>query len=182
MSDGPRFPLETAAPVAEELRRDLEPIVQRVVIGGSVRRGRPDVGDIDLVLEPPFLLGSTTPHLMDIKRRVARWGNIKRGRDRLIVVEDVLGSGITADVNIVHSPASWGTILALRTGPTVLSLTAKDRLRERGRDHQRGRVIEQATGEEIPTPEERDFFAAADLPYTAPERRHLPEAVWEKVG
>lgn len=178
MSQGPRHPLELARRVADELHHDLEPVVQRIVIAGSVRRERPEVGDIDLVLVPPFLLGSTKPYLADIKRRIARWGPIQRGGERLIVVGDVLGNpGLNVDVNMVHPPASWGTILALRTGPTVLSLTAKHRLRERGLDHQRGRVIDVQTGEEIPTPEEADFFSAAGLPYTEPNRRHLPEAV-----
>lgn len=52
-----RVPLAEAQARAQELVALMEPHVVRVQVAGSVRRGRPDVGDIDLVCQ----LGSSVP-------------------------------------------------------------------------------------------------------------------------
>ncbi len=54
MSDGPRMTLATAQQVAASLQDLLLPACQRLVVAGSVRREKPDVGDIELVIEPRY--------------------------------------------------------------------------------------------------------------------------------
>jgi DNA polymerase/3'-5' exonuclease PolX len=54
MSDAPeaRWPLDRARKVAERIREELRPYCAKIEIAGSIRRERPEVGDIDLVLLP----------------------------------------------------------------------------------------------------------------------------------
>lgn len=47
-----RFPAAEAARIAEMLRVDLVPYCHRVIVAGSLRRGRAEVGDIELVFIP----------------------------------------------------------------------------------------------------------------------------------
>lgn len=48
----PRWPLERARKIAERIREELRPYCEKIEIAGSIRRERPEVGDIDLVALP----------------------------------------------------------------------------------------------------------------------------------
>ena len=53
MSDtGVVMPLAEARAFAEEIVLDLRPFCDRIEIAGSIRRGEPHVGDVDLVVIP----------------------------------------------------------------------------------------------------------------------------------
>lgn len=52
MSTGTRVSLATATAIATELRDVLAIGAERIEVAGSIRRGRPDVGDIELVAVP----------------------------------------------------------------------------------------------------------------------------------
>jgi len=52
VSSGVRVPLADARVIAESLMAALGPGCERIEIAGSIRRGRPDVGDIELVAIP----------------------------------------------------------------------------------------------------------------------------------
>lgn len=51
-----RLPRENVLPVATRLYRILEPTCERIVIAGSLRRQKPDVGDIEIVAVPKLRL------------------------------------------------------------------------------------------------------------------------------
>jgi len=55
MSDAtpaPRWPLASARKIAERIVAELRPFCEQIEIAGSIRRARPEVGDIDLVILP----------------------------------------------------------------------------------------------------------------------------------
>ena len=52
MSEGPRIPRARALMLAQGLIETLRPHCERIEIAGSLRRGKPDVGDIELVCIP----------------------------------------------------------------------------------------------------------------------------------
>lgn len=54
MSDRKKFPAADAMRIAEFLKASLEPYCERIVIAGSLRRGKPAVGDIELLLIPKY--------------------------------------------------------------------------------------------------------------------------------
>lgn len=68
MSDGPRIPLKTAQRVAEDIQSMLAPSCQRLLVVGSVRREKPTVGDIELVLEPRYSSTEERVNLFETKQ------------------------------------------------------------------------------------------------------------------
>ena len=55
MSTGLRYTLAEAQRIAGAIVGQLDPSCVRLEIAGSLRRGRPDVGDIELVAIPRFI-------------------------------------------------------------------------------------------------------------------------------
>ena len=169
-----RRPLLEAETVANSVLAHLAPFVKRAVVAGSVRRRRPDVKDIEIVAEPldvpDGLFGETRPGVAEIREAAAAWGHVTKGGDKYIQVADVLGSGMALDLFLVTPPASWGTILTIRTGPADFSQMLVTKLRGRFMRCEGGRVLGRGRVE-VPTPTEEDFFAACGVDYLPPEER-----------
>lgn len=197
MSTGTRVSLEEAKVHAATLAAALRGSCERLSIAGSIRRGREDVGDIELVAIPII---ETVPEGMFDEGKVNR---LTEAVDRLID-EGVLashptdpkrgdrysklmlrGAGLQVDL-FSATTDTWGLILLIRTGPADYSREFVTDLRRRhlhaagGELHrggmgcrvERGRLYPcQAVPDVIPTPEEEDVYAAAGLPYVPPEER-----------
>lgn len=179
MSIGQRIPWGQAVEIAKGLSDDLAPVCVRSKVAGSVRRRRPTVSDIEFVVEPVMVTDLALqegPAVEWIRSVAARWGEIVKAGPRMIQVRHVHGvNGLTCELYLVHRPAQWGSILAIRTGPRELGQLAVTRMRERGLRHVDGHV-EDRDGNLVPTPEEEDFFAAAGLRCLAPHLRDTPAA------
>ena len=168
MSLGTRVPLEQARELAARLGAELESLASRIHVAGSVRRQRPIVSDIEFVLEPRRLSADLfgvagAPDVEPIQRLAESWGRIKRAGPRLIGIADVLGSGIDCELYLVHPPAQWGVILAIRTGPRELSQLAVSRMHRFRRRCEDGRVVDMGTGATIPCESEERFFELAGM-------------------
>lgn len=185
MSTGTRLPLayaeRLAARVVELLKRGCE----RIEVAGSIRRKKPDVGDVEIVAVPKFLPVAPThmferPPLasaLDTELEVLALGRvIVQHPERPANGEKykrlwLPKPGAQLDLFIVTPPAEWGPLFAIRTGPAeyakrlVTALQAK-----RWRCHE-GRVFDQEGGH-VPCPEEKDFFAACGEPWTEAEARN----------
>ena len=130
-SDKTRIPLAEARILASELVGMLAPSCDRIAVAGSIRRGSPTVGDIEIVCLPKFLQRTdglfgdeftledlchewcdgclsdgTFAKRLDVNGRPA-WGR-KHKR--------ALFQGVPVDLFSVIEPAQWGVILAIRTG------------------------------------------------------------------
>lgn len=156
-------------------------------IAGSVRRRRPDVGDVEHVIvpridvvegcaslfpEPTSLLWLELEELVSqgkCSRAVysdgrGRWGDRYRG---------VEFRGFKHEL-FTASMATRGLILAIRTGPADFSRELVTRLKRRGLQAEGGRVIYtrgKAAGETIDTRAEATVFELAGLPWIPPEQR-----------
>lgn len=124
------FDIERALPVAQEVAGWLEPVCTRVEIVGSLRRERPRVRDIDLLIIPkmsmvspdlfdaaraeqaPALL-SEELRVLDINERVHVRTNGPKYK-RLVHCD----SGIPIDLYLA-TMESWPTMLVIRTGSTA---------------------------------------------------------------
>lgn len=177
MSDGRRVPLRDAWTVAYRVLRILEPHILRAEIAGSIRRGRPTVGDVEIVAEPKTrtadLFGGTVPDVEPIRAALEEVGIWEKGGERYMKVRHVLGSALSLDLFLVTPPAEWGSILAIRTGPGELGQLCVTRMKSRGYRHENGHVIETKTGLHVPTPTEEDFFHLAGVAYLAPPLRDI---------
>ena len=171
MSTGTRLPFAVALAIAERLVRELEPVVARVKVAGSLRRRKPDVGDIELVVEPRQIedLGGCVPDIDAVRDVARRWALDRAvdGRDRKLSVR--LPEGLAVELYLVHPPAQWGSILAIRTGPAELGKRVMTLLKRRGYEHVAGHV--ERNGETVETATEEQFFALAGLPCLPPKRR-----------
>lgn len=158
-----RVPLRRAAPIAERLRAELEkqPKVRRCSVAGSIRRGLPTVGDIDLVVASDDAPAVAEAFLArpDIALVYAK------GPQRVSVALD---SSIDVDLRIVP-PACFGSALLYFTGSrphTIalrrLALAQGLRLNEYGLFRGRQRIAGR---------EEQEVYAALSLPYLQPQER-----------
>ena len=176
MSYGTVVDLRTAQHLGREAMRHLAPAVSRIEIAGSVRRGKAHVGDIEIVCEPLIqtsLFGDGEEPLVDaVKHRLWSIGKWVRGGARYMKITDLFENpGVSLDVFLVHPPSQWGTLFLIRTGSAGFSTRIATRLKNRGTPFRDGRVVNLATGETIPTPEEEDVFRLAELAFVPPERR-----------
>jgi DNA polymerase/3'-5' exonuclease PolX len=174
MSTATKTPVQAAMPYAAAALDLLRPHTDRAELAGSIRRLRPTVGDIEIVAEPSSvvdgLFGEERLSLPEIRAACDKMGRVTKGGERMIQVADVFGSGITLDLFLVHPPAEWGVILAIRTGPAPFSRALVTRIKGRLWRCKDGWVRDDS-GRRVPCPTEREFFAAAGLAYLAPEDR-----------
>lgn len=195
MSQGEPMPWAEAWAVAEGLLADLAPVCERAAIAGSLRRRRPMVRDIELVVAPRFR--DEPDGLFDTRRVdcLEEWiaGELGMGRLRLRRVEAHRESGVTelttrngaaykaleaaglpVDLFIVRPPATWGVIFGLRTGPGQWNTRLVTECKAVGRRVSGGQVERwhAVNGwEVVPTPEEADFFAALGQEWVDPADR-----------
>lgn len=166
--------LHEAREVAEQLLERLAPWTERAVIAGSIRRQCAEVKDIEIVVQPDYAPSGffDEPRLAtgEIRELALTWGPKSKAGDKYIQIMDVLGSGITLDLFVVTPPATWGAILAIRTGPAAFSEMLVTRIKGRLWRCREGRVTDQQ-GAVVPTPTERSFFAAAQVDWLEPEDR-----------
>ncbi len=190
MSDKRRIPLHDAEQLAAELVELLEPACDRIEVAGSIRRRRPDVGDVEIVCQPRqeplrdffgletggqinfvdeacdvMLSDSTLAKRLDANGR-PRWGSRYKA---------AIFQGFAVDLFCVLPPAQFGTIFVIRTGPAAFShrlVTARrdggwmpDWLSEKD-GHLRHR-----DGTPLVTPNEEDVFQALGLPFVEPQDR-----------
>lgn len=191
MSTGVRVPLHDADWIAEGLVESLRPGCERVEVAGSIRRGAASVGDLEIVAIPKFVT-ERGPGLLfseDVERSLLdveleallregtlRPAELPRMGDRYKAF--LHRSGLQLDLFVVLPPATWGVILAIRTGPRAYSQRLVTEARRRGFHVADGMLHRGILGcsrfttcEQIPTPEESDLFEALGLPVVEPGLR-----------
>jgi DNA polymerase/3'-5' exonuclease PolX len=105
--------LEEALPIAEHVRDLLAPHCDRIEIGGSIRRGKQEVKDIEIIAIPkPYEVGLFSSGIAEV---VNQWPKVK-GELPCKYTQRILPEGIKLDLFMCDAN-NWGLILALRTGP-----------------------------------------------------------------
>ena len=187
MSDKPCWPATIARKVADEVAAELAPRCKRIEVAGSLRHGKSEVGDIEILYVPRlgqvrmpgelFLRSGSLPdELIEqwLTRRVltkrpnvngaTTWG----GQNKLAVHAT---SGVPVDLFATTMPY-WFVALVVRTGPkesnTALAASA---LRRGMQLHAYGVLEVTATGEHIIPQSEREVFDRLGVPYREPAQR-----------
>lgn len=182
MSQGQtRRPLEEARRDAEAFRDLFASCWDRWEVAGSVRRGRPEVGDIEhvvisrfgpvmgegqLIVRPGHLLWERMDRLVAegaLHKAIypdgsTRWGDKYRG----VVYREFRHEVFRAEVD------NWGPILAIRTGPADLSRRLVTQLARSGRLKQEDGFVRYVGGERIAVKTEEAFFTLCQEPWVAP--------------
>lgn len=115
-----KIALERAQRVAEAVVKRLAPHCSRIEIAGSVRRKKPWVNDIDIVL---------IPHdLWNLHSELVKLGQLKMSGKKIVRV--MVGS-IQVDIYVADEK-TWATLLLIRTGSTENNIRLCSRARDRG--------------------------------------------------
>jgi DNA polymerase/3'-5' exonuclease PolX len=191
VSSGTQTPLAVARLVATDLRAHLGWACDRLEVAGSIRRGKPMVGDIELVA-----IGRVTTEEDGL------WGGLRRVEHLPVAIDALIAQGVLAphptdpkrgprysklvlaatgmQLDLFSPPAaSFGLILLIRTGPADYSQRLVT-IMKRGRHphHVAGGELHEGTAcwggtscIVVPTLDELDVYAALGLPFVPPEDR-----------
>ncbi len=198
MSSGQPRPHAEMMPLAVEVVKLLAPYCTRIAVGGSLRRGKAMVGDIEIVCQPDEqALPSGRKGFIQIKQNATNWICDRLREDN--VFEPRLNSnsnpqswgdqqkwfrykGVNVDLYAVLPGFSWGREMVIRTGPGDANGALVTKVGTRNRDGHWGILPTgfQFQNRELwkdgilfPTPEEYHLFAALDLPYIPPPLRSV---------
>lgn len=176
--------------LAAELVEQLRPGCERIEIAGSIRRGKADPKDIEIVAVAKMdwecvhdLWGSVIDResvdLLDKQINELRFAGewdfdhvLKRAGSKYKRLRHIV-SGYCCDLFIADA-SNWGNILTIRTGPGDFSRELVTRAHRYGLKQDGGQLWREhrdGTCTVIPCPEERNFFAALKVPYLEPSER-----------
>lgn len=177
-----KLPLTRARQLAAALAADLLPGCVRCEMAGSIRRRKPEVGDLELVAIPlpaRDLFGEPSDHPWDnrlepiLQRLVDRRDLVRRKDGPRYKQFELPDHGCNLDL-FLTTEDNWGTILLIRTGPDTFSkrfVTQKSKggLLPDDLHVAEGRLWR---GEEaLLTPTEEDCFRLAAVKYLEPWER-----------
>ena len=132
--------------VAESLVEHLRPACTRIEIAGSIRRCKPEVTDIELVVVPDLTpvarprpeFGKPIPKVHKHQLDKLIW-EMKEHGDVLLQANGermkkiwLNYAGIKVDLFINLPPSQWGVQMAIRTGPSDFSTWLVTQRKERG--------------------------------------------------
>lgn len=188
MSDKPKFPRKVACDVARELCAALQPATDRLIVAGSLRRRRAEVGDVEMVYIPRHGLGTQPGELLQqscnladnaiakleaagvLARRLSKNGTEAYGPKNKLMVH--VPTGLPVDL-FATTPAYWWNYLVCRTGPAMLNTLLASRAQEMGyKWHPCHSGFERLSDRQIiPMESERHVFEFLGLRYLEPWER-----------
>jgi DNA polymerase (family 10) len=112
---GRRVPLDEGKLVSHEALKKFEGTYARAMICGSIRRGKPEVGDVDIVMEVP----PDGAAKMDLKL-VELCGRQKNGKPNRKFLID----GVQVDIYLATAE-DWGTQVLMWTGSKTFNITCR---------------------------------------------------------
>lgn len=135
-----------ALKIAESLVETFRPACDRIEIQGSLRRLKPEVKDIDLLVipnltslpQPRAVFGQPVPKIYKTALDKIIGEMEEQGSIRLEKIGDhqkrfyVLNAGISVELYLVLPPATWGVRSVIRTGPKEFSHWCVTRKRSNG--------------------------------------------------
>jgi DNA polymerase (family 10) len=188
MSAGKLISLAEGKAVVSEFLERTQGLCQQVAVVGSVRRARPLVHDVDLVVE----LATVTPG--QIARELARRKFIETLRP---MASKVLkwGPGLlqfiagTVQVDVYFADSrSYGMVKLVRTGSAQHNIWLAMRAKEKGLKFAAAAGIVRIDGDRttlLASRTEEDIFAALGLSFVVPELRELDgrgRPMWMGIG
>ena len=159
---------EEAKKIADEVRMALAPHCWRIEIAGSIRRKRPEVGDVEIVAIPkPYGTGLFESGIATV---VNRWEKVK-GELPCKYTQRMLPQGIKLDL-FFATARNWGMIMAVRTGSADFShKVLARRWSALGYSSSGGELYKD--GIAYPIYEEMDLFRFLGIEWVRPEEREV---------
>lgn len=185
-----KFPRAVALAVAKELCAALRPVTERLIVAGSLRRGKAEVGDVEILFVSKFkavpfdLFGSVVQmslvedalaNLIEsgvLAKRKNVNGSEVWGAKNMLAVH--VASGIPVDL-FAATAANWWNYLVCRTGPGESNIAIASAAKDMGwKWHPYGSGFSRQVGlatEERVVGSEREVFEFVGLPFKEPVER-----------
>jgi DNA polymerase (family X) len=169
ISEGERIPLERARKLADRILEALKPVCWRCEVAGSIRRGRPFVGDVDIVCIP-------VNHDLFRKRVTANTTVVTDGAVNMIVR---LQNRVQLDIFCARPeqkdmfetiPSNFGSLFLCRTGSKEFNRFLCMEAQRHGLHWDSYQGVKRA-GKVIASETEEDIFRALGLAWIKPEDR-----------
>jgi DNA polymerase/3'-5' exonuclease PolX len=169
--------LSEALKIAIDVREQLRPHCERVEIAGSIRRNKPEIGDIEIVAIPlPYETGLFENGVAAV---VNQWTKVKgeleyKGRPKVKqckYTQRILPSGMILDL-FFATPTNWGYIYAIRTGSVEYSKILAQRWTQLGYHGDDG-YLWRTGGGVVEVAEEEDLFKLLNIPFCPPGQRNI---------
>jgi DNA polymerase/3'-5' exonuclease PolX len=145
----------------------------RIEIAGSIRRKKPEVGDIEIVCIPkPYQTGLFEDGFAAV---VNQWKKVKGEPEygKMKYTQRILPSGIKLDLFVAH-PDNFGLLMGIRTGSAEFSKKIlADGWVKAGYNGVNGFLVKRDTGIQVEVREEIDLFKMIGIDYVEPENREL---------
>jgi len=169
-----------ALTLAQKIQTHLREYCTMIEIAGSIRRGRPECGDVDLVVLPkPNALADLKARCQQ-RARVIQDGPqnfICRLSGHVSVVQgfqlDIFIATPESDDMFTPSPTNFGSLMLCRTGSKEHNIFLIERAKEQGLRWQPYQGILNAKNEIIASRTEEEIFTALKLDYVPPDRREI---------
>lgn len=165
--------LGKALATAKIIKQLLEPHCIKVEIGGSIRRQRKEVKDIEIICIPKTKGESKIRDnkwvMAVFKLGKIRKGKLKDGK----YLQIALPTGINLDL-FIASPENWGMIYLIRTGAAQFSKYILTQFNKRGYKSEGGYPVAQygeAKGTKLQFETERQVFDFLRIKYVEPVER-----------
>ena len=162
--------LTTADKYVAKLLEILTPYCDRIAVAGSIRRRRPVVGDIDLVV--------LTRDPAAVKARCKQSCTTKTDGQQNYICET--NNGIQIDIFFAQYaqedfftkvPGTWGTILLCRTGSTAHNIYLVEHAKKLGLKWDPYAGVVDPDFNIIASETEEEIFSALKLEFIPPEKR-----------
>lgn len=167
--------LKRIKPIADRCANLLRPFCERIEIAGSVRREKPDCGDIEIVCIPKKITIDDPGNMFkQIEVRHPEFVKIINSLEKVKgdaegkYTQRILPEGIKLDL-FTAVVDNWGYILAIRTGAAGYSKYLAELWVKYGYKGIDGMLTK--TGKPVPVKEEIDLFRLLGLEYVDPQFR-----------
>lgn len=152
--------LERAQKIASEVVKRLSPYCWRIEVVGSIRRGKPQVRDIDIVLIPS--------DLWNLHHEIMGMGQVRMSGSKIM---RVMVNSTQVDI-YVASEETWATLLLIRTGSAENNIRLATLAKKRGWHlAASGEGLFNQEGERVAGDSEESIYEALGLPWQRPEER-----------
>lgn len=167
---GENVKLEEAQEHANRLLFVIADLCEKVEVVGSIRRKRPEVHDIDVIVIPKFdkpFYSLAWDHIATRLKKELNMQVIRKGPSLM-----TLGFGeVDLPVDIYRAqPGTWGVLLLIRTGSTQHNIMLCSKAQQMGMKlSAKEGVIK--NGKVIASRTEQEIFTALDMKFVPPEER-----------
>ena len=158
---GEEMELERAKNIADEVIKRLSPYCKRIEVAGSVRRQKPVVNDVDIVLIPS--------DLWNLSHEVMGLGPSKVSGDKL---KRINYNGVHIDLYLADDK-TWATLLLIRTGSKENNIRLATLAKKKGWHlAANGDGLFNEKGQRVAGDTEESIYEVLELSYQEPwERR-----------